>query len=176
MTRWLAPTFRPPSRLDLPSGHHARPIRADDIDLDYAAVMGSQARLFEIFGPAWGWPPADLTREADLAELDRHAREMETLDSFNYAVFDAGETELLGCIYVDAPEKAGADAEISWWVVDREVDGHLDRGLPDAVRAWIATQWPFSAPRFVGAGLDTSWAEYLELPDATGTTAPDEDA
>jgi len=26
-------------RLDLASGHHLRPIRADDIDLDYSAVM-----------------------------------------------------------------------------------------------------------------------------------------
>jgi hypothetical protein len=171
VTRWLAPTFRPPARLELPSGHHARPIRADDIDLDYEAVMGSQARLFGIFGPAWGWPPADLSRDADLAELDRHAREMETLDSFNYAIFDAEETELLGCIYVDPPEKAGADAEISWWVVDREVGSPLDRALEPTVRDWIASQWPFSAPRFVGPGLDTSWAEYLELPDASGREA-----
>jgi hypothetical protein len=170
VTRWLAPTFRPPTRLDVASGHHARPIRADDVDLDYAAVMGSQARLLEIFGPAWGWPPADLTHEADRVELERHAREMETLDSFNYAIFDGGETELLGCIYVDPPAKSGADAEVSWWVVDREVGGALDHGLPAAVREWIATKWPFSAPRFVGAGLDVSWAEYLELPEASGSS------
>jgi hypothetical protein len=166
VTAWLAPTFEPPARLELPTGHHARPIRASDLDLDYAAVMGSQARLFEIFGPAWGWPPADLTRQEDLDELVRHAAEMETLESFNYALFDPDETVLLGCIYVDPPQKAGADAEISWWVVDGEVGGALDHALPGAVRAWIAERWPFRSPRHIGD--DLTWAEYLALPDVGG--------
>jgi hypothetical protein len=163
MTAFLPETFVPPGRTELATGHHIRPIRASDIDLDYPAVMGSQPRLYEIFGPAWGWPTADMTRQEDLNELGRHADEMTTLTSFNYAIFDRDETALLGCIYVDPPEKVGADAEISWWVVDSEVGGPLDATLREEVPAWIAAAWPFTAPRFIGEQL--TWAEWIALPD-----------
>ena len=55
---WLRAGFETPQRLDLPTGHHLRPIRADDVDIDYPAVMGSRASLWAKFGEAWGWPPA----------------------------------------------------------------------------------------------------------------------
>jgi len=163
---WLPDDFAVPSPPDLETGHHLRPIRACDIDLDYPAVMGSQPRLWTIFGRAWGWPPASMTRAEDLADLVRHADEMAGNASFNFAIFDRDETELFGCVYVDPPEKRGADAEISWWVVDREVGGALDEALGPAVRAWIASAWPFTSPRFIGE--DLSWDEYLALPDLEG--------
>ncbi|MDQ1465540.1 MAG: hypothetical protein QOC73_2481, partial [Actinomycetota bacterium] len=50
---WLPPEFVHPLRVNLDANHHLRPIRAADVDLDMDAVMGSQARLFSIFGPAW---------------------------------------------------------------------------------------------------------------------------
>jgi len=163
VSRFLPETFVPPARAELRTGHHLRPIRPSDIDLDYPAVMGSQPRLFEIFGKVWGWPPATLTRDEDLDELIRHADEMVTLESFNYAIFDPDETALLGCIYVDPPEKAGSDAEVSWWVIDAEVGGELDAALRDQVPTWIAEAWPFRSPRFIG--VDFTWDEYLALPD-----------
>jgi hypothetical protein len=49
---WLPLEFTPPAEADLMSGHHLRPIRADD-GLDYPAVMGSRERLWEQFGAAW---------------------------------------------------------------------------------------------------------------------------
>ncbi len=168
MGKWLPESFVPPGPRELTTGHHFRPIRADDIELDYPAVMGSRVRLFEIFGAAWGWPPADLTRQEDLDELVRHAAEMVTLESFNYAIFDRDETALLGCIYVDPPERVGADADISWWVVDSEVGGALEAALPAQVRAWIAQSWPFTEPRFIGEGLDLSWDEWLARPKLEG--------
>jgi len=160
--RWLPDTFVAPKRLDLTSGHHLRPIRADDIDLDYPAVMGSRDRLWSLFGAAWGWPPETMTRAQDLDDLVRHAEEMAANESFNFAVFDRDETALLGCIYVDPPAKVGADAEISWWVVDDEVGGALEACLREQVPEWIASDWPFAAPRFIGE--DISWTEYLTLP------------
>lgn len=162
-TPWLPADFAPPVRLDLPTGEHLRPIRATDVDLDYPAVMGSQPRLQSIFGPAWGWPPATMTYEQDLDDLVHHEREMAELASFNFAMFDADETRLLGCVYIDPPEKAGADAEISWWVVDDAVGTATERALDDAVPQWIVTQWPFDRPRYIGQ--DVSWAEWMQLPD-----------
>lgn len=140
-----------------------RPIRATDIDLDYPAVMGSQATLWETFGEVWRWPPATMTREQDLADLERHEREIHARESFNYAIFDADETVLLGCVYVDPPERAGADGEVSWWVVDDERGGPLDACLATFVPAWIAEQWPFTTPRLIG--VDLSWSDYAALPD-----------
>lgn len=161
---WLPPEFEHPHRVELPTGHHLRPIRAADVDLDMPAVMGSQERLWRIFGPAWGWPPATLTYEQDLEDLARHEAEIERHESFNYALFDAGETALLGCVYIDPAEKVGADADISWWVVDALVDTEIEAGLDAFVPQWLAVSWPFTAPRCIGH--DISWQDWLALPDA----------
>jgi RimJ/RimL family protein N-acetyltransferase len=160
---WLPADWNHPVRVELPTGHHLRPIRANDVDRDMVAVMGSQERLWSIYGRAWGWPPAAMTAEQDREDLARHEAEIEAHESFNYALFDTGETELLGCVYIDPPEKPGADAEISWWVVDGLVGGEVERALDDLVPRWVAADWPLSAPRYVGR--DLSWEEWLDLPD-----------
>jgi len=160
---WLPDDFVHPTRVELGSGHHLRPIRAEDVDLDMIAVMGSRERLWSIYGKAWGWPPATMTHEQDREDLARHAAEMVTHQSFNYALFDTGETALLGCVYIDPPEKPGADAEISWWVVDGYVATDLQAALDAFVPAWIATDWPLDRPRYVGR--DLSWDAWLALPD-----------
>ncbi len=145
---WLPNGFRHPPRLDLVSGHHLRPIREADVDLDYPAVMGSRQRLWELYGEVWGWPPTTMTFEQDRADLARHAEEMESAHSFNYAVFDAGETELLGCVYVDPPDVPDDDdAVVSWWVVDSCVGGPLEDALDDQVPQWLADAWPFDTVR-----------------------------
>jgi RimJ/RimL family protein N-acetyltransferase len=160
---WLPDDFDHPTRVDLPTGHHLRPIRASDVDIDMPAVMGSRERLWSIYGDAWGWPPATMTYEQDREDLARHEAEIEAHESFNYALLDADETELLGCVYIDPPEKAGgADAEISWWVVDRFVGTDVERALDELVPGWIADEWPLTAPRYVGR--DLTWAEWIALP------------
>ena len=127
------------------------------------AVMSSQERLWSIYGEAWGWPTATMTAEADREDLARHAEEMTRNESFNYALFDAQETMLLGCVYIDPPERVGADAEISWWVVDDLVGSDIEVALDALVPHWIASQWPLTSPRYVGR--DLSWADWLALPE-----------
>ncbi len=160
---WLPPHWDHPRWVELPTGHHLRPIRESDVDIDYPAVMGSQARLWQIFGPVWGWPPADMSFEHDRADLARHEREADAHESFNYALFDADETTLLGCVYIDPAVKVGADADVSWWVVDNllgtTVEGVLDEYLPE----WLWSEWPFTQIRFIGR--DISWAQWLTLSD-----------
>jgi hypothetical protein len=161
--RWLPEDFTAPARLDLPTGDHLRPIRATDIDIDYPTVMANQGSLWESFGEVWGWPPVDMTREQDLEDLERHVAEMERNESFNYAIFDEQEATLKGCVYIDPPERVGADADISWWVTDEERSGPLERALRREVPAWIAAAWPFDDPRFIG--LDLTWDEWSQLPE-----------
>ncbi|SOC57460.1 GNAT family N-acetyltransferase [Ornithinimicrobium cerasi] len=162
---WLPDDWQHPTRLDLASGHHLRPIRASDIDVDYPAVMGSRDRLWATFGEVWGWPPADMTVEQDREDLARHEREIEAHESFNYALFaDEEESALLGCVYIDPPEKQGADADVSWWVVDELVGSEVDARLPEAIAAWLARDWPFRTVRYPGREL--TWAEWELLPAA----------
>ena len=147
---WLPDHFVHPQRLDLPTGHHLRPIRATDVDIDMPAVMGSRERLWAIYGEAWGWPPATMTHEQDRADLDRHEQEIDAHESFNYAVLDEAETELFGCIYIDPPEHepAGVGAVLSWWVVDDAVGSDLERALAEVIPAWLTAAWPLTGIRF----------------------------
>jgi hypothetical protein len=131
--------------------------------VDYPAVMGSQARLWTIFGEAWGWPRPSLTFEEDAADLARHDKEMKENRSFNYALLNEPETALFGCVYIDPPERTGADADISWWVVDDLVGSALASSLDDVVPRWIEREWPFLEPRFVG--LTITWDEWIRLPE-----------
>jgi hypothetical protein len=167
-TTWLPASFAHPTHVEVGLGHHLRPIRAEDVDLDMVAVMGSRARLWSIYGDAWGWPPATMTHEQDREDLARHAAEMEAHESFNYALLDTDETALLGCVYIDPPQKqwpeaGGADAEISWWVVDECVGTGVEAALDALVPRWIAEVWPLERPRYVGR--DLSWADWAALPD-----------
>lgn len=145
---WLPDTFTHPARVDIGSEHHIRPISASDVDLDMVAVMGSQERLFSIYGQSWGWPPATMTREQDLKDLEHHVREMQTRESYNYAIFGDDESQLLGCIYIDQPDDDQHDAVVSWWVINDLVGRELDTALESFVPSWLKKDWPFSNVRF----------------------------
>jgi hypothetical protein len=160
---WLPVNFAHPLRVAVPGGYHLRPIAAADVDLDYPAVMGSRERLWSVYGDAWGWPPATMTYQQDLDDLARHEAEIAAHESFNYALLDYAETALLGCVYVDPPEKAGADAEICWWIVDDKLGSELEDVLDGLVPGWIAEAWPFERPRYIGR--DLTWPDWLALPD-----------
>jgi hypothetical protein len=145
---WLPPEFVHPERAELATGHHLRPIRADDVDIDLPAVMGSRERLWAKYGEAWGWPPASMSREEDRADLARHEAEIAAHETFNYAVLDERETTLLGCVYIDPPEPrspAGTDAVVSWWVIDEMAGSELEQALEAFVPRWLADTWGFAA-------------------------------
>jgi RimJ/RimL family protein N-acetyltransferase len=145
---WLPADWTHPTHVPLPTGHHLRPIHPDDTELDLQAVMASRERLWAQYGAAWGWPPADLTADQDRADLQHHWDEVQAHESFNYALFDAGETELIGCVYVDPTTRPGHDAEISWWVRDEHVGTLVEATLDTFVPAWIAATWPLRSPRY----------------------------
>jgi hypothetical protein len=147
-TTWLPMGWQHPERVPLDTGHHLRPIRSTDVDLDMRAVMGSQERLWAIYGESWEWPPPTMTVEQDREDLAHHEEEMQRSESFNYALFDPGETELLGCVYIDPPEVPGTDAQVSWWVVDWLVGGPIQHALDALVPRWLARDWPFTDPHF----------------------------
>ena len=130
--------------MELPTGHHLRPIRAADAEIDYPAVMGSRERLWAKYGSAWGWPPEHMTLEADREDLAHHEEEIERQETFNYAVLDADETALVGCVYIDPSDRPEFDAVVSWWVVDDLVGSDLERALDEYVPRWLADTWGFT--------------------------------
>jgi hypothetical protein len=143
---WVRPSFDYPARLDLPSGHHLRPIRAADAEIDLPAVMGARDRLFARYGEAWGWPPEQMSVEVDRADLAHHEAEMEAREGFNYAILDRDETVLLGCVYV-YPSEAEADADVSWWVVEEALGTELERELEKTLPSWLADTWGLASIR-----------------------------
>lgn len=148
---WLPDDFRHPLRVELPTGHHLRPIREADADIDYPAVMGSRERLWAKYGQASGWPPIDLSYDANRKDLARHEAEIAAHETFNYAVLNEEETMLLGCVYIDPPDEAsppGTDAVASWWLVDQAVGGELERALQAFVPRWLAETWRFGSAHF----------------------------
>jgi hypothetical protein len=148
---WLAESFVHPERVALPTGHHLRPIRESDTDIDYPAVMGSRERLWARYGQVFGWPPATMSYEADKQDLARHEAEIAAHESFNYAVLDEAETELLGCIYIDPPDDTsppGTEAVASWWVIDQAVGSDLEQALDDFVPRWLTNTWGFDSVHY----------------------------
>lgn len=147
---WLPPDWQHPELVPLTPGYHLRPVRAADVDLDYPAVMGSRDRLWTIYGAAWGWPPAGMTHQQDLEDLAHHEAETRAHESFLYGLFDARETALCGCVYVDPPNggPAGCDAVVSWWVVDALVGSDVAAALDAFVPRWIEADWPLLRPHY----------------------------
>ncbi|MEU8270718.1 GNAT family N-acetyltransferase [Sphaerisporangium sp. NPDC049002] len=140
-----------------------RPITVHDVVKDYEAVMANVGLLRGRF-PLWGWPKDGLTLEEDLIDLAWHQKEALLRNSFNYAIMTPDESRLLGCVYVDPPEKLGADADVSFWVrADQEEPG-LEEEVERVVRRWIAEAWPYESVRW--PGRDLSWKEWDALPDA----------
>ena len=145
---WLSHDFTHPERVPLPTGHHLRPGRAADVDVDYPAVMGSRERLWAKYGAAWGWPPAHMTHEMDREDLAHHEAEIAAHETFLYMLLDEDESELLGCVYIDPPDErspAGTDAVASWWIVDRAAGTELERTLDDFVPRWLTEAWGFES-------------------------------
>ena len=97
-----------------------------------AAVLESQERLWVIYGRgrATGRHAADgRSGPYDLAHREADATQHR---SFTYALFDLGETELLGCVDIDPAPDGGGRRRGRWWVVDWLVDSPVERALDES--------------------------------------------
>jgi hypothetical protein len=155
-----------------------RPLRAADVDLDFAAVMASGDELRSRTGGRW--PTLDFTRAENLRDLVNHQEEHEHGVAFTYTVMNPSQTRCLGCIYVnplramlaehgltDADTLAGEhDVWVRFWVRSDEIAGDLEERLFLDLLRWFRQEWAFgrvvfttqpSVPRqralYEGAGL-----------------------
>ena len=138
-------------------------LTVDDVVKDYDAVMTSVNHLKNAFGPNSTWPEEDLTFEQDLIDLGWHQKEFQTRRSFAYTVMNPSESQCLGCVYIDPTRKRGYDAEVYLWVRESELEKGLDPVLFQAVKQWIAKEWPFKKVAFPGREVD--WETWGALPE-----------
>jgi hypothetical protein len=91
----------------------------------------------------WKWPDPGMTAEQNLGDLRRHAEDFARRRGFTYTVLEAGSGRIVGCVYIYPAKSADDVADVHSWV--RADRAGLDVPLHDAVAAWLADAWPFTA-------------------------------
>jgi hypothetical protein len=84
-----------------------------------------------------------MTSEQNLGDLKRHAEEFAERSGFTYTVLDPGSGRVIGCVYIYPSKGADGAADVRSWV--RADRAELDAPVHDAVSAWLASAWPFTA-------------------------------
>ena len=141
-------------------GTYARLIPAGPewTDLDFEAVVASRSKLKHLFGPEDDWPPGDLSRSMDEADLAWHANEFELGKSFAYHLLDTDQRECLGCLYIYPTASMGHDAEAYLWThlnLDKKVAERIEHEIID----WLDLAWPFESIAWPGRFISfESWA------------------
>jgi RimJ/RimL family protein N-acetyltransferase len=153
--------FTPPESL-VTEDFRIRPIRPEDAELDYEAIMSSLDHLKGVFGQGQ-WPSAELTLEENRESLLAHSRQHESREAFCYTVMDQSESECIGCVYLSPSRWDDHDAETVMWVSQSAFDKGLDPVLLSTVQQWLTDAWPFE--RVVYPGREVSWSEYFKRLD-----------
>ena len=126
------------------------PLGPQHNEADYAAWMGSIDHIRATPGfPDGNWPH-EMSLDANLRDLERHAQDFAERRGFTYTVLSTGTGDVIGCVYIypaSRHEPGGAEgrrrASVQSWVrADRAA---LDPVLHDAVLAWVERDWPFDS-------------------------------
>jgi hypothetical protein len=120
----------------------------EDVEKDYEAVIESRELLHSQFGGTW--PRDGFTLKENLVDLERHQQEFLDRKAFAYTVVALDESRVLGCIYINPPRRADADAKVRMWVRQCEYDKGLDGVLFREVKHWIDASWPFETVAYPG--------------------------
>jgi hypothetical protein len=141
-----------------------RPLRATDVQLDYDAVISSRAELLLSSGGTW--PREGFTREENLADLERHEQEHHDRVAFTYTIMNPAESECLGCLYINPPERLiGHNEEagkylsdnaafVDFWVRHSRLADQLDRRVLQALIPWFQNEWAFSQVLFIAQRIE----------------------
>ena len=156
---FLEPDFTIPETLET-ERFRLRMLTVNDVVKDYDAVMTSKDHIHDIWGPGW---PDGLTLEQNLIDLGWHQKEFQRRKSFAYTVVALDESRVLGCVYIDPTRKEGYDAVVYLWARQSELASGMETELANAVKAWLAADWPFKNPGFPGNGISNE--EWEKLPE-----------
>ena len=89
----------------------------------------------------WRWPPpAGMTLDENLRDLESHADRSARRVDFAYSVLDEAGV-VVGCVYLKpVPDEPGEARATSWVSADR---AELDGPLTEVVGEWLREAWPF---------------------------------
>jgi hypothetical protein len=134
--------FEIPIRFDGP-GFRLEPLGPQHNERDHAAWMSSIDHIQSTpgFEPPVPWP-TPMSLEANLADLERHARDFEDRKGFTYSIVDGDH--VIGCVYVYPTETPDHDAAVSSWV--RASRAEMDAVVHRSLSTWIGEAWPFESP------------------------------
>lgn len=140
-----------------------QPLHPDLVVLDYEAHITSVEHIkFSRHHQAIPtWPSQQATVAQNLRGLTIHYQEFVDRERFAYAVMTKDESAVLGTVYIKPSAKEGYDAHINMWI--RTSHRHLDSSLLQTVKDWVASDWPFQNPAYLGR--DMSWEVWETLPD-----------
>jgi tetratricopeptide (TPR) repeat protein len=153
--------FTPPESL-VTKDFRIRPIRPEDAELDYQAIMSSLDHLRGVLGRK-SWPSSEMTLEENKQSLVGHSRQHKTREAFCYTVINQDESECLGCVYLHPSRWDDHDAEVVMWVSKIAFERGLDPKLFSTVQQWLADEWPFK--RVVFPGREVPWGEFFDRLD-----------
>jgi len=87
-----------------------------------------------------------MSLEQNADDLARHARDFVHRSGFTYTVLDPSFGDVIGCVYLYPPRRAGYDVDVRSWV--RADRAELDKPLYDVICQWLADIWPFANPDY----------------------------
>ncbi|WP_155339826.1 nuclear transport factor 2 family protein [Acrocarpospora corrugata] len=130
------------------------PLQPEHNVSDHAAWMGSIEHIRRTPGfVGRDWPPiGGMALGLNLGDLRRHADEFVSRTAFTYTVLDPSTGEVIGCVYLKPPSRAGSDVDVLSWV--RADRAHLDAPLHTAVLTWLTSAWPFTAINYAPRGAE----------------------
>jgi hypothetical protein len=135
--------FDPPTSLATDQ-FRLEPLGPQHNQADHAAWMSSieHIRSTPGFPDDGSWPPGTgMTLEENLADVCRDADDFTRGAGYTFTVLDAGDNDVIGCVYLYPSATEGWDVTVRSWVrADRSA---LDGPLADAVVRWLATDWPW---------------------------------
>ncbi|MGI9323961.1 MAG: hypothetical protein ACR2PZ_01990 [Pseudomonadales bacterium] len=160
-----SPTPFVPRNFDVPATletaeFRLRMLTVNDVVKDFDAVTTSTDHLMSIWPGTW---PEGLTLEQNLIDLGWHQKEFQMQRSFAFTVVTPSEDRVIGCVYIDPTRKRGYDAEVYLWARQSELAKGLEVRLYDAVKKWMADDWPFENAAFPGRSID--WESWLKVAD-----------
>ena len=139
-----------------------RPLTTDDVENDYAAVMSSRESLRHIFHENDAeWPADTMTLQDNYRDLKRHQEDFQQRRGFTYTMETPDGRRCLGCLYIYPCRRGRYDAQVHYWVRDREKARGLEEELGAFLRRWLNEAWPFKSPVF--PGRDLSWEDWNAL-------------
>ncbi|GAA1185445.1 GNAT family N-acetyltransferase [Pseudonocardia alaniniphila] len=126
------------------------PLGPEHNESDHAAWTSSIDHIRVTPGFPYGdWPPlSGMTLEANLADLQGHARDFAQRTGFTYTVLEPEDGEVIGCVYIYPSRTPGFDTAVRCWV--RADRAELDGPLATAVEGWLSRAWRLGSLDFRG--------------------------